>query len=369
MRRLLLLGAIALCACHRATEHPRTLRVLVAADPTFRERSNWREVITSRLHEVSSIYAARFGISLELAGASEWSPEPQLSPEEKRRRLSGYNSDGNAVFLGFAAPVGDGAEPGVAVSFDPRVLVFDFPARSERQNELFLAHELGHMFGAWHSPDGSSLLHLPPGASFDDTTTESIRLSGSCDFRAGAAGLSHETADQVAKLWSASNSNMASNPLLDSYMHMGHELLNTGHVQQAIEPLSRAIELAPGDENAHYMLASADLALNRFAAAAGEFRKVVELNPRHVTAWNNLGGALLESGQPEEAVAAFRKALEMGPPNQTIRSNIATALVRTPGHLDEAIAELQEVLRKDPNEEHAREALTAALAARQRGLK
>jgi tetratricopeptide (TPR) repeat protein len=369
MRRLLLLGAIALCACHRGSDHPRVLRVLVAADPAFRERSNWRDVIASRVHAVSNLYDTAFGISLEVADVSEWAPEAELPPELKRRQLTGYNPDGKALFLGFAAPAGDDAEPGVAVPFDPRMLVFDFPAKTEQQNEAALAHLLAHMFGAWHSPDASSLLHLPPGASFDSSAREAIPLTSAGDFHSGATGLTHETADRIAKLWSASKSDAASNPLFDSYMHMGHELLNTGHADQAIEPLFRAIQLAPGDVNAHYMLGAADMILKRFAASAIEFRKVLDLNPRQVSAWNNLGGALLQSGQAAEAVTAFRKALEIGSPNQTIRANIGAALVRTPGHLDEGIAELREVLRADPNEESAKVALTAALEAKEKGRK
>lgn len=369
MRRLPVLAVmIALCACRNANEHPRVLRLLVAADPAFRARANWRDVITSRVRAVSDIYSSAFGISLEVAGVSEWNPGAELQAEQKRRELTGYNSDGNAIFLGIGAPVGEGPEPGAAVAFDPRVLVFDFPAKNEQQNSNGLAHELAHAFAAWHSAEDQSVLHLPPGSSFDRIAADCIRLTRAVDFRQ-SIGASQEVIDKVAKLWAASNSDPNLNPIFDSYMHSALELLNTGHVDQGIEPLSRAIQLAPGNVNAHYMLASSNMVLKHFAAAAIEFRKVVELSPKNLTAWNNLGGSLLQSGQPEEAIPAFRKALELGPNNPVVRANIGAALVRTPGRLEEGIAELRDVLRTDPGQANAQTALTAALEAKQKGRK
>jgi tetratricopeptide (TPR) repeat protein len=344
------------------------MRLLVAADPAFRARSNWRDVITSRVRAVSGIYSSAFGISLEVASVSEWNPGTELTAEQKRRGLTGYNSDGNAIFLGFAAPVGDATEPGAAVAFDPRVLVFDSQSKTEEQNQAGMTHELAHAFGAWHSADGSSLLHVPPGSSFDRNAKECIRLTRAVDFRP-SVGASHEVMDQVVKLWSASNSDANSNPILDSYLHLAQELLNTGHADMGMEPLSRAIQLAPGNVSAHFMLASANMALKHFAEAAIEFRKVVELSPQNVTGWNNLGGALLQSGQSAEAIPAFRKALELGPNNQVIRANIGAALVRTPGHLDEGIAELREVVRSDPSQEMAQTTLAAASKAKESGRK
>jgi Flp pilus assembly protein TadD len=365
MRRLMLLGALALCACrHPVVEAPRVLRVLAAADPTFRTRPHWRDLIASRIHAVSVMYDSAFGIRLELAGVSEWNPDGHLALEPRRRLLGGAQSDGNSVFLGFAPADGDSAEPGLAVAFDPRVLVFDFPAKTEERNQAFLAHGLAHLLGAWHSPEDSSLLHMPPGASFDSTARQVIRLTRSVELRADASGLSRQAADRFATLWSGSHADPASNPLFAAYLSRGHELLNAGREADAVESLSRAIELAPLDANAHYMLGRAALSGKRFADAAFEFRQVLSLDPRHLPAWNNLGGSLLQLGQAEPALSAFRKALELDPSNRTIRANIGVAQVRVPGQLDEGIAELQNALRNDPHQPDALQALKNALDAK-----
>jgi len=159
MRRLVLLGALALCACnHRMGEVPRVLRVVASADSKFRQRPHWRDVIFSRIQKTSQLYESAFNIRLELADISEWAPGTQSGLDSRRRQLGGYNSNGSLVLLGFAEPA-SGLEPGVTVAFDPRVLVFDYPAQSEEQNERILAHELAHMLGAWHAPNSGSLMH------------------------------------------------------------------------------------------------------------------------------------------------------------------------------------------------------------------
>jgi tetratricopeptide (TPR) repeat protein len=347
-------------------EAPRVLRVLVSADPKFRERPHWRDVISSRIHEVSAMYDSAFGIRLELAGVNEWSLDGQVPPEPKRRRLGGSNSDGNVILLGFTEPADTGLEPGIAMAFDPRVLVFDYPARSEEQNQIILAHELAHLFGAWHSQEGSSILHLPPGSSFDSNARKVIRLTRLAGFSAGAAGLNRETVQRFNELFAATKADSASNPLFQAYLFIGHELWSTGHHEEAIEPLSQATAFAPRDVNAHFMLGRSNLLMKRFPDAAFQFRQVVALDPRHAPAWNSLGGALVQMGDLEQALAAFQKALEIDPSNQTIRANLGAARVRVPGQLDLGIAELQGVLRDDPDQKDAADALKYALDVKHR---
>ena len=87
MRRLLLLGALALSACRQhVVETPQVLRVLVAADARFRERSHWREVINSRIHNVSALYdSAALEVKRKGApGSGRESPE-KPTPQSKPR--------------------------------------------------------------------------------------------------------------------------------------------------------------------------------------------------------------------------------------------------------------------------------------------
>ena len=308
-----------------------------------------------------------FDIRLELTGVSEWTPEPGATSEEKRRGLAGGQSDGNWVLLGLTTPEAGAAEPGLVVPFDTRVLVFDLPDKNETENAANLAHELGHLFGAWHSPDEKSIMHLPPGPHFDRSALECIRLTRSMDTRRGIGGLAPGTVDGLARLWSASGADPETNPIFQFYASSGYELMSLGYLRAALEPLTRATGMSPGDSRTRYALAAAYMALRDHHSAADELRKVAELTPPSAPALNLLATALAKSGPAEDAVATLRKTTGSGPEDGPLHANMGIALARISGHLDEGIEELRQAVRINPNDGGAKMALDAALAAKGRG--
>ena len=311
------------------------------------------------------MYDRAFGIRWEPIAIDEWNPDPPSTMEQKRRDLSGNRPDGDSIALGMLGPDRTSGALGLAVPFDPRLLVFDSPDRDEAWNEAALAHELAHLFGAWHSSDPASLLHAKPGAAFDRQATEAIRLTRSVDFRTREIG--PETVGRLTKLWLSSKSDKTSNPFYAYSIAVGNELLDTGHPSEAAKQLSLAAELAPDDSNAHYALGAAYLALRRFQEAAAEFRTVTRIDPHSVAALTNLGGALLESGVTMEAATALEKAAELSPNDATVQANAGVALARLPDRGGEAIAHLREALRLDPDRKDVRKVLDSALA-RQRAV-
>lgn len=368
MRRVFILFCAALCACKHTTVQTRVLHVRVVAGPEFRQRPNWQDVITSRVQGVAGLLKP-FDLALEVGTPSEWNPDPQMAPELKRREMGGLPSDGSWILLGVLSSAQDTGEPGIVASFDSRVIVYDIPSKSEAENQAAVAHLFGHIFGAWHSPDPKSIMHLPPGQDFDANAKQVLALTRSMDFRNGVNGLPQTTTDQISKLWADSKADLSTNPFYDYYQHQGFELLNTGRVEQAIEPLSRAVEIKADDRNSRFALATANMAMKRFLAAVSDYRKILEADPKNVAALNGLGGALLQSGQSAEAVDAFRKAVQLVPANKVVRVNLGVALIKSPGHLDEGIAELRDVLKTSPDDANVKAVLTAALDAKGKGRK
>ena len=362
MRRLVPLSALVLMACSYHAATPRRVRILAVADPAFRTRAHWRDVISSRMHSASQLFDSEFRIRLELTGVSEWNPDPHAAAEPKRRQLGAYKPDSNVLYVGFTAPDGGGPEPGIALAFDRRVLVYDYPAMSEEQNEMNLAHELAHVFGAWHSRDASSILHLPPGKSFDSAASQTVWLTRLMKLGEGPSGLDPGAEKELAKLYANSGGSPEANPLFQSYLFIGHELWNTGYQELAREPLTRAAELSPGDINVHYMLGRTHLFLKSYPEAEGEFRKVVRADPKHSVAWNSLGGTLLNLNENEQAVEAFRKARELDPGNPSVRANLGRAIARLPGKGDQGVAEIQAALRAAPGDAYVQQTLESVLA-------
>ncbi len=77
----------------------------------------------------------------------------------------------------------------------------------------------------------------------------------------------------------------------------------------------RAIELNPGNANAHYEYALLLARLRRFEAALAEMRRAQELEPLTALVSLGVGQVLLYSGRPAEAREQIRKSLELDPDN------------------------------------------------------
>ena len=216
--------------------------------------------LTRRIQDASEMLDGLCALRLEVAQVSEWSPRG-ASAEEKRRQLGSLSVNGSVIELGFAADpaANPDAEPGIAMAFDPRVLVYDYPSKTEIENT-------GSWCTSWDTCSAHGIprpprpvLHIPPGKTFDDTTRQVLGLTREADLRGGTGGLSREAADQLAKLNTDSGTNITAGPLFTGYLYSGHEFSNAGRAADAAEPLYRATVLAPRDSNAHYLLGQANL--------------------------------------------------------------------------------------------------------------
>lgn len=81
----------------------------------------------------------------------------------------------------------------------------------------------------------------------------------------------------------------------------------------AEQRFARAVQLQPGNYQAHAYLGSTYLQEKRLPEAAAEFRRVLELNPRNTAALYNLGLIGLERGAPAEALRYFEAVTQATP--------------------------------------------------------
>jgi tetratricopeptide (TPR) repeat protein len=336
------------------------MSVRVFADQQFRARPNWRETIAARFAAANRVFAPAVQLHWEVAAINDWETVPGEAAEQHRRRLTGFLPNSGAVAVGFTGEPVPNAGLGIAVPFDPRVLVFDRSNESEARNELALEQQLARLFGAWPSSDPSSLMHNPPGASLDGVTVEAIRAARDFDTRRGAIGLSQEQKDRIAASWAKGKGSAAPrlNPLFQHYFAVGNELLTAGRTGEAAEWLSRAVSVYPEDASVHTSLAAAYMARAQWLQAVPELRKVTELDPKSAPAFNLLGGAYLRARRFQEAADAFRQAVALQPGDANYHSNTGVALGHIGGQREAALAQLHEALRLKPG--HA--AATAALA-------
>lgn len=365
MRRLLFC-ALLLVGCHRTP--PRVLHVQVAAGPELRRQTGWRDLVAARLRAVSAIFEP-LAVQFVPATVSEWEPDPKQSPEANRRILAGFHDSGNWIELGFYGSRQADGEPGLAVPFDPRVLVFDVPSASEAQQAANLAHELGHLFGAWHPQGGGSVMSLPAGKELDRDAKSCLRLTRSVDLLHGASSLDADTVRRIQKLWTASKDGASSNPFYRFYSGLGLEEISRGLRPQAVEDFTKAAQFGPGLAIAHVDLGNVELASHEYLEAADEMRKALALDPGSSAAMSGLAAALLATGHRDEALQLLAKSVKMNPGDPRLHANLGVVLVGAPGRMKDAIAELREALRIDPGNAAIRHSLDLALAARKQRRK
>jgi hypothetical protein len=367
MRRLLLFCALLLfCGCHR-TAPPRVLQLRVAVGPEIRRHPDWRNLVTRRVRAAAQIFAPA-GLEFELTAVTEWDPPANIQPELRRWLLSGTRT-GDQMDVGLCGVTAAGGEPGIAVPYDPRVLVFDVNGASETRQAVYLAHELGHALGAWHVRNDESIMNLPPGSRLDRGTAACIRLMRSHDWRTGAEGLDSVTTNSVQKLWTDAKADPPSNPLYRSYTSEGTESLAGGDRRGAEEYLLQAVRFAPQVASAHTALGNTELQNREYLGALDEFRKAVKLDPSSPGALTGLAAALLANGRRAEAIDVLASAAKANPRDSRAIGNLGTVLAGTPGRLDDGIAALRRALNIDPTNQPVKTALDAALARKGQGAK
>jgi len=151
---------------------------------------------------------------------------------------------------------------------------------------------------------------------------------------------------------------------------LGSELLSQGKAHDAIPHLEEALRLNPTNQSALYSLERALVLDHRPEEAETVKGELTDLLRRQDQAdqnavagieLNNQGAALEKAGNMPEALEKYSAALEHYPDHVGIRLNYAIALLRL-GQWQQGIAELREVVRRDPANISAKRALGEALA-------
>jgi tetratricopeptide (TPR) repeat protein len=150
---------------------------------------------------------------------------------------------------------------------------------------------------------------------------------------------------------------------------LGEEDFRLGNYAGAAEHLQKARDLAPDDRSLLYQLCQALRKAGRIPESKTcEQRLLVMVHEELVlndqssaaTATNNQGVELEKGGDLEGALAKYREAARLNPAQTVFRRNLGLALCRL-GRWQEGITELREVLKMNPNDADATQALYVAL--------
>jgi tetratricopeptide (TPR) repeat protein len=144
-----------------------------------------------------------------------------------------------------------------------------------------------------------------------------------------------------------------------AHFNMALALAQLGR-SESIPHFHQAIELDPGNVDAHIALADALQARGEIAAAVPHYRSALQLAPSHAYAHNSLGVALQRLGRTQDAVGEFHAAVRVAPEFGNAHFNLANAL-QALGRTDEALPHYRAVLAQNPDDASAHTNLGVAL--------
>lgn len=180
-------------------------------------------------------------------------------------------------------------------------------------------------------------------------------------------GLNAETVEEEERIWtqiiqefSESKAPWRDDVVGRAYGNRGNALSRQGKVDKALEDYNMAIKICPW---------SVDPVLNRgvllenelrFDEAVEDYKAVLKVAPQDPAAWNNLGNATAGQGQYDLAVKYYDKAVRLAPRFSFAAANKALSLYQSGGHDEEAIREMEALIRRYPDFSDMRAALAAA---------
>jgi tetratricopeptide (TPR) repeat protein len=127
---------------------------------------------------------------------------------------------------------------------------------------------------------------------------------------------------------------------------LGSIALRAGDKEGALEHF-KAHAAARPSANALMQLASVQIDLKKFEDAEASLKRAAELSKGDLDVTELFGRLYIESGRNEDALAAYTEIVEKIPADTTARFMRAVCLQRLE-RTDEAVAEMEQVLVKDP---------------------
>ena len=185
-----------------------------------------------------------------------------------------------------------------------------------------------------------------------------------------AQGLMRKQQSNNVEAIAAFNKAVALSPEdFDAQYELGTAYLRAGDASQAVTHLRRAAKLKPGDRSTLYQLCRAlqkagekeeSKACEQELSTKIKTGLETEANELTATQANNAGVELEKAGNLPGALEKYRDAVRQNPTQTVFRRNLALALCRL-GRWSEGVAELQEVLKQNPDDAEATKALYIAL--------
>jgi len=153
-------------------------------------------------------------------------------------------------------------------------------------------------------------------------------------------------------------------PALKKEMDKASSALAEKDLGEARKHLTKALQLAPSNPEALYLLGVVEYTDKNTVAARKDFEEVLARYPEHGGSLLMLGQIRLEAGEKEEAVPLLEKAVEANPGKWLAHELLAYAYART-GQLEKGLTEAKKTVELNKEREPSMRLLEAKILLRQ----
>jgi tetratricopeptide (TPR) repeat protein len=335
----------------------RTIKVWVYTDYAFRyNHPDWPGTIAARFHEVNRIYRSNgTGVLWKVLDSSQVDPTVNITGIDNRRANMALHFDRPTDVFVILTGVQQGSRTGSVSPFTRVAVAVDYPDKSDSGNGRLLAHELLHLFGATHDPEKLE------SDKFSPRTVALIRRMRNYPFQRGIDALADSAWDKTA-FTAVSQDDFAtqSNPMAHAHAVLGTAFLNERKIAAGLVHFRAAVEADPQNKVMRMNLAEALTRDGQYQKALEQAREAVRLAPDDALAHRALAALLGRNRQPEAALEEVQTAIRLEPNNPQNQVLLGYEYAAMFGHLDDAVAALQEAAREAPDSPMARNGLEQA---------
>ena len=365
------LASIALMVGIRFYFSSRVITVWVYTDFTFRDKHpEWPGVVQSRFEEVNRIYQGNgTGVRWKVLDSSQIDPTRNIPGLDTRRVNMALHFDRPCDVFVLLTDVREGDRTGSVHPFTRVAVIVDYPDKAESLNARLMARELAHLFGVPYDPAWFSILmsEKPQSSQFSPRSIAVIKRMRNYPFALGIDALSQSSWEKRA-LEAVSQDDIAAhaNPMGHAHTVLGTTLIEERKNDAALVHFRAAVAADPHNKTMRLNLAEAYTRNGQFDLALVQAQEAVRLAPNDGLTHRALGALLGRNHQPEAALQELQTAIRLEPNNVQNQVLLGFEYAGMFGHLDDAVAALQEAARVDPTSHVAQTGLLKAQFLKER---